>query len=197
MKQLDFKQAVENYSLTIGGQHAWSETLQLNFSAGARYTKTEVTTAQTTVFSWDGQIDERQEETDASWGFVGAFDISYADEKMRLSLSGGHDLVPASGRNGLAQRTSAILSLNRRISEELSVYGTGRAFKNRSDRADSGTDLDEYTLQCDLGVRYALNARWRIGSLYRLTWIDDRQADNERRQNVIALVIDWNWPVWE
>ena len=192
-----YKQAIENYSLTLGTSHDWTEKLFFSFDVGARYTQSVTTTSQSIIYSWDGQVDTSEDESDRSWGFVGTLEAAYTGESTRLNFLANHDLVPASGRNGLAQRTKVVLSMSKRLGEAFQIYGSAGAFRNRSDRSEVTTDIDEYSLQLSVGMKYALDANWSIGSEYRLSWVDDQENDQEYGRNIVSLVVDWNWPIWE
>ena len=194
---VDYEQAIENYSFTLGVGHELTEKLRISFDAGTRYTVSETTTSQSIIYSWDGRSDARDEETDRSWGFVGTLETAYTGETVRISLLANHDLVPASGENGLTERTKVVLSMNKRLTEDLRAYGSAGAFRNRSDRSDVTTDIDEYSLNFTIGLRYAFDANWSIGGVYRLSWLDDREEGNEYSRNIVSLVVNYNWPIWE
>lgn len=194
---VDYEQAIENYALTLGASHTVTEKLQLSLDAGTRYTVSEMTTSLATIYSWGGRIDSSEEETDRSWGFVGTLEAIYTGETTRLSLLASHDLVPASGRNGLTERTKILLSLNKRLGETFRVYGSAGAFRNRSDRSGATSDIEEYSLHCTVGLKYAFHDNWRIGGAYRFNWLESREDDREYHRNIVSLVVDYNWPFWE
>ena len=58
-------------------------------------------------------------------------------------------------------------------------------------------DDDELTVELRAGLRCVINRMWRIGLYGRSTWIDDRIADEDKRQNTVTLRLAWNWDVME
>ena len=194
---VDYEQAIENYALTLGASHQWTQKLLVALDVGTRYTQSETTTSRSIIYSWDGRTDASDQTTDRSWGGVGTLEATYTGETSRWTLLANHDLVPASGRNGLAERTKLVLSMSKRLTEDWTVHGSAGAFRNRSDGSEATTDIDEYSLQLSVGLTYALDEHWRIGGVYRLNWLDDREEDREYNRNLVSLVVDFNWPIWE
>ena len=194
---VDYEQAIENYSLTLGAGHEWTERFYISFDAGVRYTVSDTAISRSTIYSWDGRSDTRDEETDRSWGFVGTLETTWTGETLSMSLLANHDLVPASGENGLTERTKVVLSMSQRLSEDFRVHGSAGAFRNRSDRSGATIDIDEYSLYLTIGLNYALDDSWSVGGVYRLNWLDDHEANLEYDRNIVSLVVNYNWPIWE
>ena len=194
---VDDRQSIDNYSLSVGLAHSMTERMELTVDLGARLTRQQNQARLHITDIFGGERYETNTAKEDSWGFVGSLNFEYASERSRFSLLFSHDLVPASGSNGATERTTLRLADEGRLTGDWYFDLAARAYQNRSDEKDAGSDVDEFTVQLAAGLRYVFDRRWSLGSYWRSTWIDDRVVDIDKAQNTLALQLMWNWPVLE
>jgi hypothetical protein len=192
---MDDQQDIDYYSFKLGLGYRWTEKLNLTFDAGARFTKTNQSAAsiiEPNPFGMTGTVIEEENE---STGFVAMFQADYSGEKAQFSVQASHDLVPASGLEGAAERSTLRLAVQRRLSTKWSFDCSARTYLNRSDESDVTSDKDELTLLFRTGLKYAFHPMWHVRAAWQTYWIEDRQNHVDKRQNIVTLRLDWNWSV--
>ncbi|MGD9365145.1 MAG: hypothetical protein PVH87_05575 [Desulfobacteraceae bacterium] len=194
---VDDDQTIEYYSIRVGVSHYRTERLLLNVDMGARFTRVDNTVTGTIESNPFSLTLPRAEEEDESWGYVAKLEAVYSGEKWELSALASHDLVPASGRDGTTERTTLRFDGNGRIVSQWYYHWSARGYLNRSDDSDVTSDDDELTVRLQAGLRYVFNPRWSLGASWLTTWIDDRENNVDRAQNVASLRLQWNWPILE
>lgn len=192
IEAIESERNVDSYSLSVGLDHALSETLQLNSAIGVRNTKFENELRAGNRF-----IQWVTTEEDDPWGFVGNFSLSYNGWKTHANVSASHDLVPASGRNGLTERTNLTLSGSWQPYAGWRLSGSTYVFLNRSDQSGATVDIDELTTIVSGMIAHTFNRYWHVGMRYSYYRIDNRQNDTEGSRNRVGLEVGWNWPVIE
>lgn len=190
------RQSIDYYSATLGLIYNWTEKLDLTIDLGTRYTSNAVT-SNLIVELPSGPSVNSSENDDTSNGYVVAVDLTYAGEKGALKFYASHDLVPASGREGTAERTTLRLGGRGRLTEQLRYSWWARGYLNRSDGSEVTSDDDELTISLQTRVRYLFNHQWNIGAYWYYTSVEDRNTDIERHQNTVTLRLQWNWAAFE
>jgi len=158
---------IDNYEATVGIDRKLNEKWNLLINAGARYTDS---TFKTTEFALVPPFFIPREVTNSGWGAVGQLTLAYTGERGSNNgyLSAAHNIMPASGSTAASERTSFILSINKRFTYEF--YGTLWAgyFINRSDRNEfSMQRIDENALHLTPGIRYEFDKDKAIEASYR------------------------------
>lgn len=189
---IDQKRNIDTYALSMGLGHAWTERLQFSLSAGARYTRFKSEIRQDNWLLGG----ESSSESD-SWGGVGNLYAAYSGQTTLSSAALSHDLVPASGRNGLTERTIFRLNTSWRPYGEWLLGGGVDAYLNRSDSSGSTTDIDQLNMGLSGFIRYDLNRYWSLRLNYIYYDIEDRQDDTHRQRNRIGFSVGWNMPILE
>lgn len=194
----DYRQQLENYSATAGLGYAWTETVVFNLDLGGSWTRSDSTVTQhigASMFS--GPEVRRWQEHTETFGFMGSLEMNVTGEKHRINVSASHDMVPASGRSALTERTALSLVLTRRLNAEWRLDGAARYFRNRSGSGGPSRPLDEDSVQLEMGVRRHFDPHWSIGARYRLVRIDDRQLGLDRMENSVVVSVNWQWSTGE
>jgi|GEM_PF-2454917 len=190
----DYRQAVDNYSATVGMAYAWTETLTGHIDLGGRWTRSaDSVTQHIGPSSLDGDPVSRRTQRSESHGFVGTLALERTGERHWLSASVSHDLVPASGSNALTERTALVLSLGYRLSLLWRVDGDGRYYRNRSDGGPAARPVDQHSVQATVGISRQFDSHWRIGTRYRFVRIDDRQTGRDQTANSVMVLVEWEW----
>ena len=194
---VDDDQTIEYDSIRIGLSHNRTERLQFNMDMGARFARVDNTVDRTIEPNPLNLTVPRAEEEDESWGYVATLEAVYSGEKWQLSALASHDLVPASGRDGSSERTTLRFDGKGRLVSRWYYHWSARGYLNRSDDSGVTSDDDEITVRLQAGLRYAFNPSWSLGAYWLTTWIDDRENNVDRAQNVASLRLQWNWPILE
>jgi hypothetical protein len=194
---VDDEQSIENYSMRIGVSHNRTERLKLNLDMGARFTRVDNTIIRTIEPNPFSLAVPRAGEEDESWGYVATLEAVYSGQKWELGALASHDLVPASGRDGITERTTLRFDGNGRIVSKWYYNWSARGYLNRSDDSGVTGDDDELTARLQAGLRYVFNPSWSLGAYWLTTWIDDRENNVDRTQNSVSLRLRWNWPILE
>jgi hypothetical protein len=193
---VDDEQSIEYYSMRLGAEYDRTERLKFNMDLGARFTRNERTLfldyASNALFPDNSRKDE-----DESWGYVATLKTIYSGEKWEVSLLASHDLVPASGRSGITERTTLRLGGKGSIVSQWHYHWAARGYLNSSDNSGVTSNEDELSLLLWAGCRYAFNRSWSLGVYWQTYWIDDRENDVDRTQNTVSLGLNWNWPIFE
>jgi hypothetical protein len=139
--------------------------------------------------------------TSTGWGGTGTLQIAYQGEFTGSSLTLFHGIEPASGRDGSAQRTSAILDIFYRFAER---SRTGLSTGYYINKADSGElailPLDEQTFNIRPWLRVDLIFdKLYLEASYTYTYVKDktRLNDQNRGRNLVWLQLGLDWPILE
>ncbi|MBT8341903.1 MAG: hypothetical protein HKP58_18930 [Desulfatitalea sp.] len=192
IESIGIKRFIDTYSLSLGLDRQWTEALKLNLFLGVRNTHYKNEFRFGNLF-----FQEVGRQEDDPWGFVGSLDLVYTGGSANAGMHLNHDLVPASGRNGLTERTSLQFSGGWRPYPAWRLSGTVTARLNRTDRTGATIDIDELTLGFAGALRYTLNRYWDLSFRLDHTEINDRERTIKRYRNAISLAFEWNLPVLE
>ena len=136
---------------------------------------------------------------DSGWGGTGTLKISYTGEVTGSSLTVFHGIEPASGRDGSAQRTSAVLNAFYRFAER---GRTGFATGYYVNKADSGQlallPLDERTFNIRPWLRFdIIFDKLYLEASYTYSYVRDRIRDRNTDRNLVWLQLGMDWPILE
>ena len=136
---------------------------------------------------------------DSGWGGTGTLKITYTGEVTGSSLTVFHGIEPASGRDGSAQRTSAILDLFYRFAER---GRTGFATGYYVNKANSGEltllPLDERTINFRPWLRFdIIFDKLYLEASYTYSYIRDKIQERDRDRNLVWLKLGLDWPILE
>ena len=137
--------------------------------------------------------------TTNGWGGTGTLEIAYTGEIAGSSLTVFHGIEPASGRDGSAQRTSAILNVFYRFAER---GRTGLATGYYVNKANSGElalrPLDEHTVNIRPWIRFDIFFdTLYLEASYTYSRVDDKIQDTDRDRNLVWLQLGLEWPILE
>ena len=137
--------------------------------------------------------------TSNGWGGTGTLEIAYTGEVTGSSLTVFHGIEPASGRDGSAQRTSAILNVFYRFAER---GRTGLSTGYYINKANSGElalrPLDEHTFNIRPWLRFdIIFDKLYLEASYTYSLVNDKIQDNNRDRNLVWLQLGLEWPILE
>ena len=136
---------------------------------------------------------------DSGWGGTGTLQIAYTGEVTGSNLTIFHGIEPASGRDGSAQRTSAIFDIFYRFAER---GRTGFATGYYVNKANSGElallPLDERTFRFRPWLRVDLIFdKLYLEASYTYSYVRDRVRDRSTDRNLVWLQLGFDWPILE
>ena len=137
--------------------------------------------------------------TTNGWGGTGTLEIAYTGEVTGSSLTVFHGIEPASGRDGSAQRTSAILNVFYRFAER---GRTGLSTGYYINKANSGElalrPLDEHTFNIRPWLRFdIIFDKLYLEASYTYSMVNDKIQDTDRDRNLVWLQLGLEWPILE
>ncbi|MFH2067469.1 MAG: outer membrane beta-barrel protein [Pseudomonadota bacterium] len=188
---------VDYYSMTAGAENQFTETLSIRFDLGGRYTVSEFLTSKWILVSppFGYQI-ALVKEKKTNFGGVGQISLNYHGEFIHCTMSAGHDIQPASGRDGSSERTSMMLSFNKRFTEEIHCRLDGGYFFNNAEEDEfSSVAIDEETLRSTATFRYVFNRISHIETGYSFTRIKDNVKDTEINRNLVFINYQYNFEI--
>jgi hypothetical protein len=185
------------YSITTGAENHFTETLSIRFDLGARYTVSEFQTLKWIHTSQPfGYEIIPMKEKNINHGGVGQMNINYHGEFIHCTMSAAHDIQPAGGRNGSSERTSMMLSFNKRFTEEIRCRLDGGYYYNNAEEDEfSSVGIDEETLRSTATFRYVFNRISHIEIGYSLTRIKDNVKDTEINRNLAFINYQYNFEI--
>jgi hypothetical protein len=136
---------------------------------------------------------------DSGWGGTGTLKIAYTGEFTGSSLTVFHGIEPASGRDGSAQRTSAIFDIFYRFAQR---GRTGFATGYYVNKANSGElailPLDERTFNFRPWLRFdIIFDKLYLEASYTYSYVRDKIRERNRDRNLVWLKLGLDWPILE
>jgi len=180
---------VDYYSLSTGAESDMTETFNIRFDIGARYTVSEFQTSKWILsdppYGYELSV---VEETNRSKGGIGQISLNYHGEFIHCTTSVSHDIQPASGRDGSSERTSMALTIGKRLSEELNASLDGNYYVNNADKDEfSYVAIDEKAFRLSIKTRYTFSPFVYLEAGHSFTRIKDETADTEADRNLTFI----------
>jgi hypothetical protein len=189
---------VDNYGLSFGWNHVFTELLSFTAFLGARYSQFDfkLTQSQFFVDPTTGLIYvtyEKVNQSDSDWGWVA--DVSCKYEGETFIVRGGYlrDLTYSSYGEPL-ERQRFYLTLNRSITERLGVALTGSLYFTQSRGAFN--DEDSTYIELAPSLNYKLTERAVLSCAYQYAHDHDGQLsqDKDAQRNRIWLLLTMTFP---
>ena len=169
---------------TVGLAYDVSEKWRLLIDIGPDYYDTEFR-------AFGGQFNN------SGWGGTGTLKISYTGEYTGANLTVFHGIEPASGRDGSAQRTSAIFDILYRFAERGRAGFVTGYYVNKANSGELALlPLDERTFNIRPLLRFdIIFDKLYLEASYTYSRVDDRIRDNDRDRNLVWLQLGLDWPI--
>ncbi len=194
-----FNNSTQNYYFaTLGVSRNMGEIFSMVFDIGGRYTESEYET-RTRIVPVDSsfsflEYNITSESSTTGSGLVVHTALSYNGELTDWSLKFSHDMKPASGRSGAADRTSVAIDFNKRITYELSWNLSTGYYLNKSDPGEySSTGEDESTLRVRTGIKYNFNKNLSIEGSYNFVRIEDDENHTDKQRNLFFVRVNFKY----
>jgi len=170
----------DSYSLTFGVEKKVTEIYSFYADLGGRYNKPE--------------------NREDSYGGVVFFGLRYNGELTSGKVSFSHDIRPASGETGLRERTSLVLSANRKFTETFAGRLTCGYHMNKSNSGELAiNEIDKRTIQINPSLSYMIAEHVRLETAYKYTQVLDKEAssDDTKDRNLVFVRLVVNQPFFE
>ena len=167
----------EQWELTAGIRHLFSETLTGRFDAGFRSTSAE-----------QGDLDE--DDT----GYVARARLDKRGERTILSGRAEHQVVPRS-TGVLVQTDRLALFVDHKLSQRLRATLLGEVFQEEGLEDESGV-RDRFQYEISPALRWLWTPELSLALAYRRLYqeIDDDNGDEDATSNAVFLTVDYRWP---
>lgn len=171
---------VDTSTLTMGAERELSEKWRVAADLGPRYSHFD--------FKTDGSSGD-------STGVIGSLTLRYQGIGSSGRLAFSREIgAAASDLEGTVERTSLLLGLTKRFTEEVHASLDGGYHWNRSDRRELAFgDVDQETVFVHPSLRYQFNREIAAEASYRYTVVtdDERQTESHRNTVIVRLLIEY------
>lgn len=215
----------DSASVALGLGLQLSETLSFSFDAGLNYGRDRYDNRQVRLLAEAPYYElEVVPQTDSQWGPIAHAQLKYAGEDTTISLNAAYDVRPASGTGTLADRTTAQLRAENRLSEKARVYSYASYYHNRQDgimelppaaaeealafhnsvaalkdrlerKLEKFYEVDQTTYSLGLGFLYDFNRLFSLKGEYAYRIYQDDVRGSDARGNRFLLQLSMKFPV--
>ncbi|PIE62840.1 MAG: hypothetical protein CSA25_03100 [Desulfobacter postgatei] len=180
--------ASDVYLFYTGFSHNISELYSLYCQAGVSYTQSSqkqdyYNDIDLLGFDYSDTFRSNSDKTD-TWGGVLYTGINYKDEYWRMGLGLSQDVRGGTGTSGTVQRTSLSGSVDRKLSNELSLTFRASAYLNKQER-ELTSDTDTLTFTLQPGFKYRLKRDFLLSFAWRFTSVENREKDTTKSRNLL------------
>jgi hypothetical protein len=183
---------------TVGVKQRLTEIFNITADVGARYTDSSFDVQQLAIVPPGVLVVATDQQNDSGWGGIGHLAVEYVGEKTRASVGGSHDINPASGSDGVVQRTGFTFDGGHLLTEKLRLGLFAGAFRNKSGEKEfSGQKTEEYTYSINPSLRWEFYRDFTLEAGYSFTYLDN-QADNESALRHLGYIqLAYGLPLFE
>lgn len=170
----------DNYACSLGGRTRLSETCDISFGLGYRYT--------TTIFDIPEWMSIFYDQESTSGGGTGQFVFTYNGEKSTSTLRISHDISNASGISSVTKRSSISYDIRKSFKREFSLDLGAYLYINRARQGEfSDEDIDQRTLYILPAVLYAPNNGFCMKMYYSYAYVRDLEDKTTRRRSLFGI----------
>ena len=192
---------VDNYGLSFGLVHSFSETLSLKAFLGVRYTEVEYRfIVQEIVFDPlllpffpFRPVFREVEETDSNWNGVADVSITKRGENRSFTVGYNHDLGYSSAGDPL-ELYRLYGSLSQAVTARLNLRLSAGAYRSKSEGRISRTDSKYFDFASTLSYRLTERHSLQAGYRYAVTWDDRLEGDDKAERNIAWVGINMVFP---
>ena len=194
---------VNNYGLSLGLSHIFSETLTLEVAAGPRYTQTErIFPEYTLVFDPNtGTFKVNTKNvtaSDSNWGAAGNIELKKNWTLTTANIGYNHDLQFTSnaGRNAESINVDRFfMGVTHKITSRFRAGFSGSFYISES-ASDLGNQDQRYlTLTPSLDYQLARNYSLRLVYSYSREFNKRLETDPDQDRNRVWLTFSWTYPL--
>jgi hypothetical protein len=189
---------VDSLVCRLGGLHRFSERLNLDVELGARYTDSTFDTIDLVLVPPDSDSIQPTiiQESKTGFGGLGQINLDYNWERTFGRFAVGHDIQPASGTVGVANRTALTFTLHHRPSYNMNIGLFAGFFRNRADADQfSANEIDLFSITIRPTFRWKLDDNFTLEGGYMLSYLDNKADDTKTHRNFVFLQIACGIPL--
>jgi hypothetical protein len=194
---------IDTYMASLGVTKKFSEVWSFSVDGGARYLRSDfvATTFQLVPilppFIYQ-VVRITQPQTTEKLAWLAHSTLSYAGEKTNGSLTLGRDIYAGSGSLGALERTSAALSVSRRLTWEWSGTFSASYYTNRAKSGAFGTfEINRETVSVSPGIRYEFTRDVFLDVAYSFILARDIFNETEVQRNQVWVRLTVQHPMFE
>jgi hypothetical protein len=192
---------VDNYGLSFGLAHSFTETLSLRAFLGVRYTEVEYRfIVQEIVFDPSllpffpfRPVFMEVEEADSNWNVVADVSITKQGENRSFTVGYNHDLGYSSGGDPL-EVYRLYGSFSQAITARLSSGFSAGAYRSTSEGRISRTDSKYFNFAATLNYRLTARHSLQMGYRYSVAWDDRLEGDDKTERNMVWAGVNIVFP---
>ena len=177
--------SADNYYLTVGANHTFSERWRVSADVGGRYTHSNYTLFSQNVGFGPASVND-------GLGFIAHLDLNYHTDWSSVDLIVKHDLEPGSGSTAVTNTTVVYLTASHRYSEDLSTSLSAGYTKRTTGQINSAIQgANEDVASISTGVSYTLtpDLNAEVSYTYSRTFYGAPRPDVF--QNMAYIGLNW------
>jgi hypothetical protein len=189
---------VDSLVYRLGGLHRFSERLNLDVELGARYTDSTFDTIKLVLVPPDSDSIQPTiiQENKTGFGGLGQINLDYNWERTFGRFAVGHDIQPASGTVGVANRTALTFTLRHRPSYNMSIGLFAGFFRNRADADQfSANEIDLFSITIRPTIHWKFYDNFTLEGGYMFSYFDNKADDTKTDRNFVFLQITYGIPL--
>ena len=172
------KDTINNYGMSLGLNHQFTETFSTNIHAGPRYMETE----------------DNAGKKDNEWGWTAGASLDKTWETTSASLGYSRDhYYTAEGENVEVDRF--FLAVHKMMTQKLGARLSGSLYFTKSIGSSArDRDVRYYTVSPSLFYNITQNHSLELGYSYANEFDDELTNNRERDRNMVWLALNFNFP---
>lgn len=170
-------------SAMAGFSRDWTEKWNVEVEGGVSHT-------------WFEQSANGVSRKNESWNAVGNVSLNYKDDHTTGKLTYSHDIRPASGLNGAAQRDALTMSVTRRMTYELYVSLRAGFYAYKSDALEYAAQaINQKTYSLGPRVYYELTKDMAFEVSYDYVSVNNDVTNTNTNRSLFAIRLIFEHPV--
>ncbi len=183
---------VNNYGLSLGWVHPFSETLALTAFLGARYTKTEYDYIYT-QYILGIPIPIPVDEEESGWNGVADINLKKTGETYSATIGYNQDLSYSSYGEPI-ERYKVYCNADRKITERLFVKFSGNIYFTKSDGDLNDRDNRYYSVSPSLNYKITETHSLQLAYRYEKSEQKELANNRDRDRNRVWLALKFRFP---
>ena len=177
--------SADNYYLTVGANHTFSERWRVSADAGGRYTRSNYS-----LFSRNNGFGPAS--VSDGLGFIAHLNVNYHTDRSSADLIVKHDLEPGSGSTAVTNTTTVYLTASHRYSEDFSTSLTAGYTKRTTGQINSAIQgANENVVSISSGVNYTVTPDLAAGVSYTYSRTFYGAPQPDVYQNLVYVGLTW------
>ena len=175
----------DNYYLTVGANHVFSERWRVSADAGGRYTHSNYSLFSRNIGFGPASVSD-------GLGFIAHLNLNYHTDRSSADLIVKHDLEPGSGSTAVTNTTAVYLTASHRYSEDFSTSLMAGYTKRTTGQINSAIQgANEDVISISTGVNYTVTPDLAAGVSYTYSRTFYGAPSPDVYQNMVYVGLTW------